>query len=234
MTNGGRTLYTLAVGGYPRAITDLTFPLMQRWARKVGADFRVIDSRAFPQHPITCEKFQLAGLALARHDEWSMFLDADALIHPNTPDLFEHLRKDTVYHMGWDIASCRYDTRLPYFRRDGRDGSPGNWLTIASDWCRDDLWRLLPAEEMPALLEGITPSVSEMAANVTRENLSDDYIIAINEARYGLKVGKLQELLPQLGLHPGACFWHDYMSGDADKVAAMRKLLDEDWKVALR
>src|SRR4051812_44162798 len=152
-----KTIYTLAVDGYPASITDLTFPLMRTFAHKIGADFHVIHERRFLDWPAPMEKLQVFDLANDAGDDWSIFLDADALVHPETFDFTEHLSKDTIMHHALDRSTVRF-TPDRYIRRDGRFQSPGNWLAVASDWCRD-LWAF-PHDLTPAgALASIHPSV---------------------------------------------------------------------------
>ena len=44
-----KTVFTLSVNGYSPEITEITFPLMQLWADKIGADFHVIRDRIIPR-----------------------------------------------------------------------------------------------------------------------------------------------------------------------------------------
>ncbi|HWB97853.1 MAG TPA: hypothetical protein VG672_14160 [Bryobacteraceae bacterium] len=43
-----KTVYTLNIGDYAPEICALTYPLMEAYARKIGADFHVIRERKFP------------------------------------------------------------------------------------------------------------------------------------------------------------------------------------------
>jgi hypothetical protein len=98
----------------------LTFPLLNRYAEKIGAEFRVISERKFPDWPITFEKFQIFNLGREAENDWNIYIDADALIHPETPDFTLYIPKDTIAHTGQDFAPLRwkYDR---FYMRDGRD-----------------------------------------------------------------------------------------------------------------
>jgi methanogenic corrinoid protein MtbC1 len=37
-----KTVYTLSVDNYRTDVTSITFPAMQAWADKIGADFHII------------------------------------------------------------------------------------------------------------------------------------------------------------------------------------------------
>lgn len=221
-----KTLYTLNVNGYAPEITALTYPLLRRYAAKCGAEFYVIGERRFPDWPVTYEKLAIYDLARERGDDWSMYIDSDALVHPETPDWTNFLPRDTVAHNGTDMAAVRwrYDE---YFLRDGRNIGSCNWLAIASAWCRD-LWRPLDLTPEQAVAN-IFPTVDEINTVITPEHLIDDYALSRNIARFGLKVKTLMEL--QQGLFPGAnFFYHEYTIGITEKVAKLRQII-ADWRL---
>jgi hypothetical protein len=222
-----KTVFTLRVNDYSPAICDLTFPLIKWWANKIGADFYVIDKRCYPDFPVTYEKLQIFDLGRQMKNDWNIFIDADALIHPETPDWTEHLKKDTVAHNGLDFASLRwrYDD---IFRRDGRNIGSCNWNTIASDWCLD-LWHPLDIP-LDQALDNIHPTVEELNTVVTREHLIDDYAVSRNIARYGLKFITLRELQTKLGFKENAFYWHIYTVQEDVKVTELRKIV-ETWQI---
>jgi hypothetical protein len=219
-----RTLYTLCVDDYAPEITELTFPLMRTWAEKIGADFCVMTARCFPEWPAQCEKFQLPTHAAAQGDEWSIFLDADVLIHPDFPDIFQHLDRSTVYHNGLDVATTRFNCRDAYFQRDGRFRSPGNWLCVVSDWTREDAYSFPPPDLTPEQTAArIRPHVNELAAGVHAVGLIDDFLMARNAARFGLHTGTIENVMKQLGLNN--VLWHNYLPTNAEKVPMMKSEL---------
>jgi hypothetical protein len=225
-----RTVYTLAVDGYAPAITALTFPLMKTYATKIGADFHVIDERRFPDWPAQCEKFQVGAIADERGDEWSLFFDADMLIHPDFPDLIEHLDRSTVYHNGLDVATTRFDCRDRYFRRDGRLRAPGNWLCVTSDWTRGDAYDFPPPDlDAAAAALRIRPHVNELGAGVTPHGLIDDFLMARNAARFGLRLGTVEHVMKQLNLNN--LLWHDYLHTNAEKAELLHTAL-KSWGLA--
>lgn len=124
-----KTVYTLNVGGYAPEISALTYPLLQAYAQKIGADFHVIRERKFPDWPMDYEKLQIHELAKEHNNDWNIYIDSDALVNPEMFDVTEHLHKNTVCHNGKDLAGIRwkYDH---YFRRDGRHIGSCNWFAI--------------------------------------------------------------------------------------------------------
>jgi hypothetical protein len=122
-----KCVWTLNVDGYASEITKLTYPLLEGWANKIGADFRIITKRNWPSYPPVYEKLQIH--TLGKDYDWNIYVDSDALIHPDFFDPTEHIKKDTVLHNGCDMAGVRwrYDD---IFRRDGRHIGSCNWFRI--------------------------------------------------------------------------------------------------------
>jgi len=218
-----KTCYTLCVDNFAPAITEITFPLMKRWADKHRYAFEIIDTRQWPQYPPVYEKFQIYKRAEDRQDEFSIFFDADAMIHPDFFDPWEHIPKDHVFHNGSDMANMRW-TYTNEFRRDGRNIAGGNWLTGASEWTRE-IWEpaLGVTISYEEALANIHPLVSELTSVITASHLIDDYLTSRNIARYGLKFVALMDLLVKLKV-PGH-FWHQYTMSPEKKVIQMQGML---------
>lgn len=220
-----KIVYTLNIGEYAPEICSLTYPLIDHWAKKIGAHFHVIKERKFPQWPIVYEKLQIHELAKQHGVDWAIYLDSDALVHPDFFDPTEHLSKDTVCHNGTDMANIRwkYDN---YFRRDGRHIGSCNWCAIASDWCLD-LWR--PSDDLtPAEAEkNISPTMGErLCGLIPPSHLIDDYTLSRNIARFGLKCTTLIKICEKLGMPHGNFFlWHKYTIPNHQKINEMLQIL---------
>jgi hypothetical protein len=225
-----KVVYLLNINGYPREITDITYPLIRFWARKIGATVQEIRNRKFPGWPITYEKLQIYELANQNCADWHIYLDSDALVHPETPDWTNYIPRDTVVHNGIDMANVRwqYDE---YFRRDGRNVGSCNWNTIASWDCRD-LWRPIDDLTPDQAISRIFPTVEELNTVITPEHLIDDYALSRNIARFGLKIQTLMTLEKQLGFTNAGFYWHAYVLTLDQKVEEMKKVLD-GWKLNL-
>ena len=217
-----KTIYTLRIDGYSPDICALTSPLLKRYAEKIGADLHVISERKWPDYAPVYEKLQIFDLARKHGNDWSIYIDSDALIHPDMFDVTEHLRKDTVCHNGADMAGnrWRYDC---YFRRDGRHIGSCNWFTVASDWCLD-LWRPLEDLSYAEAVENIFPSRAELDTVIVRDHLIDDYVLSRNIARFGLKFTTVLQLLKDIG-DTGNYLWHAYLIPPGEKVRQMRNML---------
>jgi hypothetical protein len=244
-----KVIWTINIGNYAPEVCALTYPLLKQYAYKIGADFNVIKQRRYPTWPVTYEKIQIFDLG--RDNDWNIYIDSDALIHPDFFDVTDHLHKDTVCHNGHDMAGnrWRYDN---YFRRDGRHIGSCNWFTIGSDWCMD-LWHPLdiPLNEALANIFPIVAESSPIAHErdedgnrkkddkgayiqtpkqvITREHLIDDYTLSRNIARYGLKFTNLFSIKEKIG-DKGEYFWHAYQIPVDCKITKMKEVLD-NWGI---
>lgn len=224
-----KTIYLLNIGNYAPELTALTYPHIEFYADKIGADVHQITRRRYTRWPVVYEKLQIHRLAAERGDDWSIYLDSDALVHPELPDITELIPRDTVAHNGNDFAPIRwrYDD---YFRRDGRNIGSCNWLAVASSWCRD-LWRPLDDLTPAQAIANITVTVDERRSGVIdREHLVDDYALSRNIARFGLKFKSLAEVWATVGLENPSFFWHQYTLPVDEKIEQIRKVI-EDWRL---
>lgn len=242
-----KVVYTLDIGDYQPAIKALTFPLMQAFAEKIGAEFHPITERKFPDWPIVYEKLQIFELAKGEgwkhkassdcgHDDdvyapdWNIFFDADALISPEMFDPTCFLSKDTVCFNGKDMANIRwkYDQ---HFRRDGRNIGACNWFACASDWCLD-LWRPLEDLTLEEAIENIHITIQEHNSGMFQDNhLIDDYTLSRNIARFGLKHNTLMDICGTMGIRDqfgrgvNPFLWHAYSCSEEEKINRMLSLL---------
>lgn len=191
-----KVIYTLNIGNYAPSITALTYPLIQRYANKIGAGFEIIATRQFPEWPITYEKLQI--FELGKDNDWNIYIDSDAVVHPDMFDVTDHMHKDTVLHNGRDMAGnrWRYDR---FFRRDGRHIGSCNWFTVASDWCID-LWKPLDDLTPEEAVKNIFPVRGEEATGLIHpDHLIDDYALSRNISKFGLKFNTLIEMREKMG-----------------------------------
>lgn len=224
-----KMIFTLNVDGYSPEITAITYPLLKHFAKKIGASFNVISERKFPNWPVVYEKLQISEITKGMDDFWAIYIDSDALIHPETPDWTEFIPLDHMAHNGSDFAPIRW-TYDKYFQRDGRNIGSCNWFTIASYLCAGDLWRPLDDLTLEQALDNIHPTVEEMATIITREHLIDDYTLSRNIARFGLKHINLREIQEKLGMKEANFHWHIYTVGKDEKIARMKDTL-RAWKL---
>ena len=226
MNKQKKTVFTLNIGDYAPELCELTYPYLRQYASKIDAEFYVIKDRKFPDFPVTYEKLQIKELMKEMKSDWAIYIDSDALVHPDLFDVTNHVGKDTVMHWGKDLASNRwkYDE---YFLRDGRNIGSCNWFTVASDWCLD-LWTPLDISFDEAVKNINLIQLEKNAGVFDSSHLIDDYVVSRNIARYGLKVKTYKELCQELVEQPLNYFWHEFLTPIDVKVATAKKVI-ADW-----
>lgn len=219
-----KTIYTVSIGDYAKEVTEITFPFMRAYAHKIGADFHIIDTVKFPGFPARYEKLQIYELGRQHKNDWNIYIDSDALIHPDMLDITTYIEKDTVVHNGKDVIGNRY-REDEYFYRDGRHISSCNWFAVASDWCLD-LWHPLEDLTFEEACKNIFPTVNETNSGVKPGDLIDDYVLSRNIARYGLKFKTAVEILQeQCGYETNFMMHHLYAITEQEKVIRMKQAL---------
>lgn len=202
-----KSLFTLDINNYQPELTALTFPLMMKYAEKIGADFRVITEKKLTL-PGECfaggfpglEKFQI--YELGKDSDWNIFIDPDALIHPDFFDPTSFMAKDTTAAYGSsDFVPIRFRTDK-YFMRDGRMIGKGNWFAVVSDWCLDYYHPLddITLQEAQSMC---FPTKDELtcAKPMSGYNMVEDMLVSRNIARYGLKHILMPDILARFGLN---------------------------------
>ena len=220
-----KTIYTLDLDNkYPKSVTDLTYPLMKLYADKIGAEFHIISERKFPDWPATYEKFQIYELAQEHNNDWNIFLDCDALVHPDTPDITNIIPFNTVAHHGVDYSGFRWkDNR--FFQRDGRRIGSCNWMAIASS-LNIELWEPIHNElTQDDIANSITPILAERKSGIIPIRLIDDYICSYNIAKYNLRYTTLASEMLKLGMDTLGFFWHIYAVTEEEKTIKMNQQL---------
>lgn len=166
-----KTVWTVAVDNYFPQLCEITLPNIEAYAKRIGADFRVITERRHPEFPPTYEKLQVHDLDAGG---WNILIDADMLISSTFWDVTEVVPPTHVgMYMAFDCRSL-FPMDDPYFKRDGRNlGVASNFLVIPEGCV--DFWT--PLEE-PA--DVVLPKLK-------RQFIVDEYCFSRNVARFGLK-----------------------------------------------
>lgn len=220
-----KALVTLRIGDFLPLCWQFTKPYMELWAKKIGAEFIVLDQRQLTKEgdgkPLNYEKFQLRDIA-PRYD-WTFFLDCDAFVHPDTPDWTEMVNdKSIVLFNGIDNRLNRFKAS-PYSRRSGSRVGACTWNVICSDWTAD-LWT--PPENYEQACENITLQWCEAKTGLCpRNHLIDDYQLSENIARFGLKVKLLNDICKEMG-HAQFYYQHIYNVPDYEKLQMLRNQLN--------
>lgn len=224
-----KTIFTLDIdNAYSKELTDLTYPLMKEYARKIDAEFVIISKRKFPDWPVTYEKFQVYELSQKMNNDWNIFFDCDTLIHPDTPDLTQMIPFDTVCHNGHDYAPIRwkYDR---FFERDGRHIGSCTWCVINSR-LNLEIWKPINDLTQEEIAERIFPVVGELLGGIEPIRLIDDYVCSRNIAKYGLKYKDLIQIFQENNLEGFNFFHHTYNVTIREKINHMRESL-QNWRL---
>jgi len=223
-----KALWVLNIDNYAPEITATTYPYLKWYANKIDADFREITERKFPGAPTTYEKLQL--FKLGEEYDWNIYVDSDALVHPDMFDVTRHIHPDTVMQYGNDLVGTRFKDNK-YFRRDTRRISSCNWFTIASQDCLD-IWHPLEDMTIDEALTKFHPQLKE-AATCSDNHLIDDYVLSLNIAKYGLRYRTFLDLLRHLHMEGSQFLFHTHLLTRKEKAYILPRVMEERWKESL-
>lgn len=154
-------------------ICAITVPLIEGYARRIGADLNMIgSSRAFPEYPPTYERMQI--YSSGRHYNWNICVDTDILLGPLLIDTTQKVARDTFGLIMHYSASQSFSVNHRAFSRDKRDLVPVEAFIVTSDWTHD-LW------------EPLSGSARANLVGIRNEQQIAEYALAFNMAKYGLK-----------------------------------------------
>jgi len=167
------TIHVLLVNNYFPEMSKLTIPTIERWAKKLNGKVNLITNRKWSEWPLLYEKMQI--YYDGQDSDWNILLDADILVHPDTPEPLNFTTPTVVSAKD----SYHADTQLfmdDYFFRDGRNIGISTCAVVASRLCHD-LWTPLEL------------SLEEAEKRVYKKRaILDEYCVSRNLARYGLKL----------------------------------------------
>ena len=95
--------------------TSHTLPIQEMWARKWGADYKILDDPAYSRRAMWCYRTLVFYELLEVYDR-ILYIDADAIINKDCPKLFEMIPFDTIGVVMEDKGSRRKE-RLNRIRR---------------------------------------------------------------------------------------------------------------------
>ena len=118
-----KLIHVLNINDFFPELFALTFPTIQAYAERHGFLINLITERKFPDYPINYEKMQVFQDGMGA--DLNMLCDADMLIHPHFPDVHEIVKNPAyvAFNDNYNISTKYYADRIPYFKRDGRDGT---------------------------------------------------------------------------------------------------------------
>jgi hypothetical protein len=190
-----KSVWAVLVGNYQPELCKITIPSIRSYAERIGASFRLITERKWPNAAPPYEKLQ--AYSLGEGNDWNIIVDADIMIEDRMHDI-------TKVIPGTHVASWMcYDPakEFPadeYFYRDGRRIGVATSFLAVPRACRDALTPF-GDDELEAVI-----------ASIRRPFIVDEYCVSRNVARYGLKYcGILSDLDNPPFRHLNATSGHD-------------------------
>lgn len=214
-----KNIYVLNINNYFPELISITYPLIQEYCKKIGANFVEIKDRKFENFPITYEKLQI--YELGKNVEWNIYIDSDVLISPLLPDITIGVDKSKVIIKDGFRADLKFPVNS-YLMRDGRNFGVAGVFISANNICHD-IWR--PVEITPEeMLNNIKISKENLNKGLTKGHYSDEYAFTMNLARFGLKYIGMNRYEHDFIYHP-----YDYKDKN-DKLNDIKKVLSS-WDI---
>ena len=206
-----KTIFVLNINDYEPEVTKHTYPLIEQYADRIGAQLTFITKRKYPKYPVTFEKFQIYDLASS---DWSIYIDSDVLIHPEFYDVTSLVTPDTVIIDHNNIALGRYEMDQ-YFRRDGRYISVANYISWVSMDCID-YWK----PDLNRTPEEVISSIYKVPRDCffDPQHRVDDYICSRNISKYGLKISYIDEVFRKIYNHSNLEYFYHPIRNDIPKA----------------
>lgn len=187
----------------------VTLPTIQRYAKRIGADFNLITERKFPDYPINYERLQISELG--KGYDWNFNIDADMLIGDQLYDPTDFFSDNVVGVVMFFKASDFFFTEALPFIRDGRDLGLVDAFVLTNR-VTHDLWDPLPrpfAEYAHVFRDDNTRRISE-------------YCLSLNLARYNHRMSGMFKRTDQL-LHL------NYTSSQNTEAVAIAEATLQKW-----
>ncbi len=133
-------VFTLDVDNFEQEVIKITFPLIESYAKKIGANFVRITERKFPSFNRLYEIMQIHELG--KDSDWNIFIDPTVIVREGMIDMTKECPSDTVGHWGVYGAESWY-YKDDVFKKDERDIAFPDFMVCVPRACHD-LWK--PAE----------------------------------------------------------------------------------------
>jgi hypothetical protein len=217
-----KVVWTLNINNYEPEITRLTYPLLERYAKKIGAEFKIITERKFPEYSVTYEKLQI--YELGKENDWNIFIDSDTFVNPDFFDLTAIIPKNYVLFTDKDFSPVRFKPDQ-YFIEDGRFIGACNWFSISSNETHN-LWKPVDDLSVEEINNNIFPTVRERKMiHLESEHLQDDYILSRNISKYKLNHITYRELINSGRIWGNMeLLFHNYELSPRDKYNRIEEL----------
>ena len=169
-------IHIMLMNNFFPELVELTLKTVERYAKKINSKINIISERKFPDWPILTEKLQVYDYT---DYDWNILMDADILVHPDTPDPLVYFDPREVGNKDEYVASNQLRPDK-YFIRDGRNLGLSACL-ICTSRLTHDLWKFPTDLTKEEILENI----------LQERKCVDEYVISRNLAKYGLKYREL-------------------------------------------
>ena len=174
-----KAVWVLLIGDYFPELCEVTLPSIEAYAKKIGAEFKLITERKFPDFPMTYEKLQIHELG--KDYLWNILIDADTIIKPSFHDVTTIVPTN---HVGFEKqyqASFLFQANKWFVKDERNVGLAGNFIVTSK--LTHDLWEPLPLS---------FNELKEIFGN-TRHHIMDEYTLSTNLAKYSYKTAGVSD-----------------------------------------
>jgi hypothetical protein len=165
-------IHLLNIGNFFPELTELTYPTIESFAKRIKAKINIITERKILTNNILSEKLQV--YEQGKSYDFNMFLDLDLLIHPLCYNPFKNISKYQVAFKDAFDADTRFKMDDD-FKRDGRNVGISSCCVFST-------------RETHNLWEPLNISLDEISSNIIQERKNiDEYTLSKNLAKYSMK-----------------------------------------------
>jgi hypothetical protein len=168
----GKCIHVVAIDDWRPDLCAITIPNLKRFAKRIGADFNLINKSKFEGYPPNYERLQV--YETGKNYMWNINIDADTILHPNYIDPTTFV--DPKYVATWWYMDARHYFKWnKHFERDGRNLAVADQCVVSS-WLTHDVWQplLMSYEQAKKLC-------------LREERQVSEYCLSLNAAKYGFK-----------------------------------------------
>lgn len=166
-----KCVHTVVIEDWRPDLCAITLPNLERYAKRIGADFNVISKAKFPGYPPNYERLQV--YEAGRDYEWNICIDADTILRRDCEDPTTWMNPRAMGSL-WMTDARHYFAWNKYFERDGRNIGVADCFVVTSRLTHD-AWT--PLEE---------PFEEARRHCLRDERMVSEYALSLNVARFGL------------------------------------------------
>ena len=166
-------VFVVRVDDYLPGLCALTLPTIERYAKKIGASFTLIDQRRYPEYPPTYEKMQVYDLG--RGNDYNILFDCDLAFTEDMYDVTELVPQGSLgcWMVYPPSVTIKYDEYIKI--EDPSETIPAtNFLVVPGDIHK--VW------------EPFDMSYEEASSRMKRLFVIDEYCVGRNVKKYGVPI----------------------------------------------